>query len=303
MYYFPTFLQVLNIFLLLALGLILIKKNVFDKVFFENLNKFVANIALPCIAFSKMQQPFQADLLPSLFAIFLIGAIFVFGIGMLSSFCFRKLSKDRHAIFSHLATFSNSAFMGYPIIIAAFGEEALIYGVIFATMLNLFVWTLGVYWFGDRHEISIRKLLFNPTLLATTLGIVLFLANIQLPQFPLNAISLIGDTTTPLSMMIVGSQLVNLNFSALKDFYFVVANGIRLIIAPLLFFLIFRWIPLPHMVFDTIFLCLCMPGAAVAVIQAKLLNRDEILAAQAVAFSTLFSLFTIPLMLLMLFRL
>ncbi|NLB91444.1 MAG: AEC family transporter, partial [Clostridiales bacterium] len=119
-------------------------------------------------------------------------------------------------------------------------------------------------------------------------------------NFPLNAISMIGETTTPLSMLIVGSQLVSIDFSILKDRSFLWSGAARLILVPLTFWLLFKNISLPPMAFNTIFICLAMPGAAVTVIQANQFKRNEALAAKSVALTTVFSIVTIPIMLLLL---
>ena len=295
-----VFFQVLNLFLLMALGYFLAKKEMFSKEVFSGLNTFVAFFALPALSFSKLQRPYSADLLPSISGVFFLGGGLMVLVGLLAMFLFRKESRDRQVIFSHLVTFSNCGFMGYPIITAAFGEEALLYGVIFVTVFNIVSWTLGVYWFAGKEGISLKKFLLNPTLIAATLGLLLFFLNIRLPAFPLNAIAMIGDTTTPLSMLVVGSQLIGLKASLFKDRSFLLASITRLVFLPLVFWLIFHRISLPPMVFNTIYICLAMPGAAVTVIQAKQFQLNESLAAQAVAFTTTLSVLTIPLSLLLL---
>ena len=101
-------------------------------------------------------------------------------------------------------------------------------------------------------------------------------------------------------MLVVGSQLIGLKASLFKDRSFLLASITRLVFLPLVFWLIIHRISLPPMVFNTIYICLAMPGAAVTVIQAKQFQLNESLAAQAVAFTTTLSVLTIPLSLLLL---
>ncbi len=294
-----VFYQVLNLSVLMALGFFL-RKKVFSGDFFKHLNTFIASVTLPALAFAKLQVKADSSIYPSLITIFFLALAWVFLSFFFGLFLFRKEPIQRKKVLTHLVLFSNSAFIGFPIISAAFGEEALIYGVIYVAAFNITTWTLGVYVFAGKESLSIKKLFFNPTLIASFLGLAFFLLAIPLPSFPLDALEMVGQTTTPLSMLVIGAQLTTLSFSSLKDPGLFLATGVRLLFIPLAFFLLFKWIPLPPMVFEIFFVMLAMPSAAVTSIQALQYKGDEALAAKGVALTTLCSIVTIPVLTLLL---
>lgn len=294
-----VFYQVLNLTLLIALGFLL-RRKLFANNFFTGLNQLVASVALPCLSFSKLLVPVDKALFSPLILLFFGGSLLILLSGLLAYGCFKKEPENRRSIFTHLTMFSNCAFIGFPIISAAFGEESLIYGVVYVAAFNILTWTVGVFLYGGKKALSIQKLFLNPTLGASLLGIVFFLFSWSLPSFPLNAISMIGDTTTPLSMLVIGAHLANVPLSSLKDRGLYLSSALRLVLIPLAFYLAFKWVPLPPMIFEIVFIVTAMPSAAVSVIQAHQFGADPSLAARGVALSTLCSIITIPLMMLLL---
>lgn len=294
-----VFYQVLNLALLMALGFLL-RKKFFPADFFQHLNSLVATVTLPCLAFAKLQVPLTRELFSPLALIFLLGFLLFIPSAAFGYFLFKKEPEDRRRVFTHLVSFSNSAFIGFPILSAAFGEAALIYGVVYVAAFNILSWTAGVFIYGGKKALSAKNLLLNPTLIASFLGLGFFVFSIMLPPFPLAAITMVGDTTTPLSMLVIGAQLVGLSLPSLKDKNLFIACAARLVLIPLAFYLVFKWLPLPYMVFETLFIILAMPCAAVSVIQAQQYKANQSLAAKGVALSTLLSLITIPLMMVLL---
>lgn len=294
-----VFYQVLNLSLLMSIGFFL-KKKFFNESFFTQVNRLISLVTLPCLSFAKLQVSVSSDLLGPLALVFIIGAFLFIPTALFGYFFFRKEPLDRRKVFTHLTTFSNSAFIGFPIISAAFGDGALIYGVIYVAAFNIVSWTMGVYIYGGKKALSVKKLFSNPTLIASLLGLIFFLLPWSIPTFPLNAINLVGDMTTPLSMLVIGSQLVDFSLATLKDRGLYLSCFFRLVLLPLAFYLCFRWLPLPFMVFEVLFIIFCMPSAAVTAIQAQQYGANQPLAAKGVALSTVCSIITIPLMMLLL---
>ena len=59
------------------------------------------------------------------------------------------------------------------------------------------------------------------------------MANIRLPSVLTNALDMLGNTTTPLAMMIVGARLTKLKLADLGDVKLLLACALRLLIFPL----------------------------------------------------------------------
>ena len=188
--------------------------------------------------------------------------------------------------------------MGYPVVIATLGEDMLIYAVVFVGAFNLMCWTFGSFFFGGISAIQPKKLLTNPSLIAVIVGLVLFLTGWRLPGFINDALSMMGNVTTPLAMFVIGARLIDLRFAHLQDWKLLLACALRLIIFPAAVLLL-RFTGLPAAVVSVLYICTAMPCAATTAMQSEMYHCDNSLASRGVALSTAFSILTLALMLLL----
>lgn len=289
--------QVLALFILLIAGLACFKARLLPEETVGGLNKLVVTLALPCLSFMKLQQEATPQLMGELFQVFGYACA-----GMLLSclagfFIFHRQAPARRAVLINLTMFSNAGFMGYPVVAAAFGEDALIYAVIYVAAFNLMSWTLGVMVFERGQRPSLKKLGLNPALLSVVLGLAFFLAGWRVPQALGSAMNFMGATTTPLSMLVIGARLSALAKAHLKDKMLLAASALRLVVYPCLLLGGLAVLGAPETVRSIVFLCAAMPSAAVTVMQAEQYQCDSPLASRGVALSTALSMATIPLML------
>jgi len=293
--------QVLNqaavLFLLMAVGYFIAKRRILDRGAFDGLNKFVLLFTLPCLTFAKLQRDALPGQMGELLQTFLFAAASILICGGIALLYTRKETKKRQAVFIHMAMFSNCGYMGYPLIIAALGEQKLIYAVMYVAAFNLLTWTLGVYLYAGKAGLSLKRILLNPALIAVMLGTVFFAFSIRLPKLPLDAMNMLGDTTTPLSMVIIGARLADLQFSDLKDGMMLFSCLMRLIVFPLAVWGILTLLNVPRGVLEGVFICSAMPGSAATAMQAEYYHGDGLAASRGVAVSTALSIITIPLIL------
>ncbi len=292
--------QVVGLFLLMALGYFAARKQILDRSAFEGLNKLVLFFSLPCLTFVKLQRDALPGQMGELIETFLIGAVSMILCGIIALLYTRHEEKLRKSVFIHMAMFSNCGFMGYPLIIAAVGEDKLIYGVMYVAAFNLLTWTVGVYLYAGKAGLSLKKIVLNPALIAVTLGTLFFAFSIRIPKFTMDAMTMMGDTTTPLSMVIVGSRLSDLKLSDLKDKMMLLSCLLRLVVFPLLIWGILTLMKVPQGVLIGVFICSAMPASASTAMQAEYYKGDALLASRSVAVSTALSVATIPLILLLL---
>jgi len=290
--------QVLSLFILMLAGLALFKTRMLSQQGLAGLNKVLVNLALPCMTFMKLQTDASPQLVADLASIFVYSLLVMLLSCLAGCLIFKKQSDARKAVFVSLTTFSNAGFMGYPVIAAALGADAVIYAVAYVTAFNFLLWTLGTWIYQKGQPFKLSTLL-NPSLLAVILGMVFFLTGWRVPHFLGSAMNYLGDTTTPLSMLIVGARLASLNRDSLKDPALLLAALLRLVILPAALLGILHLIPCAPMVRVILFLCCAMPSGAMCAVQAELYQGDSPLASRGVALSTALSMFSIPLMLLL----
>ncbi len=291
-------LQVATIFLLMLMGLSAMKLRLVDSKGVSMLSAVVLYFAQPCLILDKMQQDVTPQLLLELGWMFVLTCVIMSASGLIAWQLFRRQPHDRRAVLSNLVMASNCGFMGYPVITAAMGQEALIYAVMYVSAFNVICWTLGAYFFRGISAVSPKRIITNPTILSVLAGTLLLCTGWRLPSFVNDALRSMGGITTPVAMFVIGARLVGLRPSDLKDRSMLLACGLRLLAVPLMVLLCLRFTPLPTQVIGALYLCSAMPGASLSAMQSDLFDCEAELASRSVAVSTALSMATIPLLLL-----
>ncbi len=127
-------------------------------------------------------------------------------------FVFLKYNERARKVLKFSTIFSNSAFMGYPVIEALYGKIGVFYASIFGIPFNIFMLSAGIMIYtGERDAKNLKGILKHPGIIATVLGMFILVFSISIP-IPINtALQYVGSMTTPLSMIIVGSMLADIN--------------------------------------------------------------------------------------------
>lgn len=102
--------------------------------------------------------------------------------------------------------FPNTANMGLPLCLLAFGTEGLLYATVYYTVLSLVHFTLGVGLVAERKGL-LRTLLVTPLIWATVIGFGLMLTQTRLPIWLYNTLDLIGQPAVPLMLFTLGISL------------------------------------------------------------------------------------------------
>jgi len=291
-------LQVMTLFILMLCGLFAAKFKLLDDKGLRGLNALVLSFAQPALILHRLQTPASPELIGELMWVFFLACATIALAGVIAFRLFAREDHERRAVLTSLSMLSNCGFMGFPIITATMGDQALIYAVVFLAAFNLMAWTLGSFYFGGKSAMRPQKLLTNPTIWSIVSGLTLFLTGLQLPGFINNALSMLGGTTTPLTMFVIGARLISLRREHLQDVKLLLVCALRLVVFPAMILLL-RLTPLPEMVVSSVFLCTAMPCAAMTAMQSELYNCDKELASRGVALSTALSMASVPLMLLL----
>ncbi len=204
-----VFLQVITLFLLIFCGFFSAKGKLVDENGISTLNKIVLYFALPALTLYGLQKDASPELIHDLILVFFISLAIMILSGLIAYFLYRSEPNERRSVLTNLSMLSNSAYMGYPVVIATLGEDMLIYAVVFVGAFNLMCWTFGSFFFGGISAIQPKKLLTNPSLIAVLVGLVLFLTGWRLPGFINDALSMMGNVTTPLAMFVIGARLID----------------------------------------------------------------------------------------------
>lgn len=291
--------QVLVLFLLILSGFIAVKTKSINEAGVRGLNAFVVNFALPGMAIAKLQQEASSELMLDLayVAILTVVSMLAFGAIIWFGLC-RRAPRPQRASMTGMAMLTNIGFIGLPIMSAALGDDKLIYGIIYAGVSNLVIWSIGVMIY-DRSAWNWKRMFLIPTLIASIIGLILFVAGIRLPDVLFETLDMLGQTTTPLAMFIIGTRLTELRLRDMCDAKLLLLCALRLIVFPLAIYGLCQILGVSEWVRSSVMLATAMPCGTALVIQAENYHGDVALTSRGVAISTLLCVATIPLLLLL----
>ena len=305
---------VFTMVLLLVPGFIFEKKRRVPADFTDGLSFFTLYIAQPAMIINAFLRSFDRDILLNLGIEMLLGIVAYAVSFIIVCLCFRKSDASVKGVLKFMTAFCNVGFMGLPVLKSVFGDQgdlAVLYGTGIVVCHNVLTWTVGVKMLAPKGQKGgAKKALLNPGVLACVAGAILFAfsANEVMPQFLLDVCSLTAGTVTPLAMFTVGAHLSHFDFRGLfRRPQLLIAVGMRLLVLPGIIFLCFyalrltNIIPLDDVMLVTVpFLQMCMPSASITSMMAQRYGGDVAFAGAGVSIATLLSLFTIPLMSLLL---
>ncbi len=294
--------QVMVLFLIMAVGVVVRRAKILTDEVNRGLADLLLYVTLPFMIIISFQLEFSKEMLINALLLFVITMGIHFIAVFLGKALFRKAPVDKNKVLRFATVFSNCAFMGFPILDSVYGKIGVFYGSIYVVSFGLFLWTYGIILFtNERDWRIIKRALRNPGILAVGLGVILFYFSIRLPEPIYRMFNMVGSTTTPLSMLIVGARLAD---TKLKE---VVADAsvyyitlIRLIVIPLATFFLLRLTALDPIVIGVCVMATAMPVAANATIFAEKYGANPQFASRCVFVSTILSVITIPLIMLLL---
>ena len=210
----------------------------------------------------------------------------------------RKSPKQESRIAAVAATFGNCAFLGLPLIKALLpnNPEAVIYSAVFSIGMNTIALTFGsLIISGDKKHIKIKKILFNPAMIGTYIGVPLFILGIKLPDIIGNMLGPIVSLSTPVCMFVLGMRLSTVKlhriFTNVSAYLAILAKQIVMPLVALAITLILPLDPIMETAFVIISSC---PVAAVVLNLSELLGDGQKYAADCVLLGTILSILTIP---------
>lgn len=289
--------QVLVLFVLIGIGFVCAK----TKLINENGSKVMANIVLyfvtPCVIISAFQREFDVTMLIKLLVSAVCSAAILAFSVVVAQILFCKHDASRATILKFATVFSNCGYMSLPLQAALLGEDGVFYGATFVAMFNIFVWSYGIIVMKGKGEKGASlKILINPGIIGTAIGIVLFLCSVKLPTIVAQPINYMAALNSPVPMLIIGYYLANANLKkAFTDKWAYVAMALRLVVLPLIALGILLLCGIKDKLLVSLIIATASPVAAITTMMSAKYNRDTELSVSLVSASTLLSLVTMPL--------
>lgn len=297
MSFFDVFSEMLVILFCMAAGFLAHKLGYLGGQTDQKLCRLLLGIIVPCLILDSVS---AGGTLPSTVEILSVlkAAIVYYGLGFFSAALVPRLlggTAKQQGVWRYSLVFSNMAFIGYPVSVALFGQEALFYAVILVLPFNLLSYSIGPLMLAGQAKFRWQQLL-SPCIVASVIALMVALFHINVPALLGECLNFTGSLTTPLSLLLVGSLLADLPFGrAFTSPRLWALAAFRLLILPIMLWLLLKWTGIgTPLVANIAVILMAMPTALNGSMLAMEYGGDTECMAQSIFLTTLMSIITIP---------
>lgn len=294
--------QIILMFGLMLIGVLINKLKFMHSQTSSDLTNVLLYIVSPCLIVNAFEQPYSGNRIQQ-FLLAVLGVFILYLVEILiAKLLFGHLkNQNLRRITQYGSIYSNAGFMGIPLISALFGSEGVFFAVVSLAAFNIFSWTQGVALFRDNDNGTVektdwRQVLLNPNIIAIFVGIFIFMFSIKIPSIPNQIIKYVGSVNTPLSMIVIGNSLANIQFSRdMLNKEIGLTILLRNLLFPIIGIFILKLVGVTGIAFYTTIVMAACPAAGLVVLFTLQVDGDTAPAISLMSLSTILSLITIPL--------
>lgn len=309
-----VFSALILVFGVMLLGFLAEKRRFFARDMALCLNQFVYWISLPALLFSQLGAMNLAGELGALLWASLLASFL--GYALFHPLLFRVFHYDAPLADLRALTcvFPNSAFMGIPFIVTVFPENP---NALAAAMVGAMTYT-GVIVLTDalldtRHAApghglvlrQLRAVARNPMIETLLLASALLLFHLPVPEALLSIARMLGSTAAPCALfsmgMVLAAQLSS--FSGFRGVQLLPLAGVtlaKLFLYPLVAFCVLALAGCSGVMLAVGTVSSAMPVGTIAYVLSERHNTDSLQTSVIIIFSTLLSIFSLPIIMLLL---
>lgn len=272
---------------LISVGVLANHKKWIDEESSKVIARICIVVAIPANVFNSLVSNYTRESLLEVIGSINVPITAIFSTAILSIAIARLtgVKKTRTGVFTVVASFSNTIFMGIPIISSILGNEALAYLPIYYVSNTLLFWTLGLFLIKTDGKLiaiengavfpkspknvlqitlSILKYFINPTIILFFVAAMLVLLSVPIPLFIKDSFRYLSGSATPLSMIYIGGYLYKIFVKEkVKQFYikemcFIIL--IKFALLPFIVYLLLQLMDFPVLLERTFILVSMMPS-------------------------------------------
>ncbi len=204
----------------------------------------------------------------------------------------------KRGVFVAMNIFANTSFMGYAISSSLFGNEGMLFAIVYNLLYNLFMYTFGVTTIEGKSggRIDWKTLLTNPLTMSSVLALLIFISPLRFPAIVTETFNTVGNMAMPLSMLLIGCWLADIKVEALwSDPLSYMVSFLRLLVFPLGMAYVASLFDISPVVVGTCVVITALPAGSLNVIFAQKFQSAPEFAVATMAQGTVFSILTLPL--------
>ncbi|MFT4632649.1 MAG: putative permease [Candidatus Pseudothioglobus sp.] len=286
------------IFILVLLGMALMRLGFIDDDFVTTSSRLVFSLCLPVLLFTTVSGIDMAQTLaPSILLFSALAAVLTFFISWLVAIWLVQPRDDR-GVFVQASFRSNLGVVGLALCANAYGLQGLaLASLLIATLTILYnILSVVVLAYYNPHRVIswggvLKDIATNPLIVAIVLALVFNAWQVRLPGFLLSTGTYLGGLALPLALLGTGASM---NLKALRHSSLVTLLCLFLKTAALPVLVTWlAWLQgYRQMELGVLFLLFMSPTATASFIMVKSMGGNQALAANLIMTTTLVSLFT-----------
>ena len=285
--YIKLFEVLFPVFFIVGIGYFLGKqKSDIDTTFITN---YSANFGAPALFIFAITSSGVSYSIFSEYFFYSIIALTCFAITGVIFLFFMK--KD---IFRELPPFflPNTGNMGIPICLFAYGSLGMGVAAAISSLVVLLHFTANIFLASKTFNIKI--ILKSPSTYAVIIAVAFLYFELQMPQYVLNTVMLLGYTMIVLILMSLGVSLTQMKVFSIKSS--LISSVGRVIIGPLIGFILIKIFNLSGYAAGVLLIQSSMPSAILTYLIASMYSPKKIVdsISSMIVVSTLMSLITVP---------
>lgn len=287
------------LYIMVAVGYICDKTKIFTEETARKIVTFLLYVIASCTLINSfIRIDATQETVKKFFTAFALSAATHIIAIVINLFTFRNKADDKNPVYKFASVYGNVAFMALPLAQAVLGDEGVLYCAGGAVVFNIFTFTHGVALMSrDKKSIDIRKLIFNPGVIAVVIGLPIFLTGIEVPYLISEPIDKLAALNSPLAMLVFGTYLARTDLKSMlaeKKIYAVA--GLKLIVLPLICMGVYYLCGVTGTVLTAAIITASVPSANNTFMFASIYSRDAGAASKAVALVSFISIITMPVM-------
>lgn len=286
----------LMMFLEIAIGWYLKKKNLITEEGKKVLTDLVIDLILPCNIIQSFMIELSGEILMNSLQILMISVLIQIFCTVVSATCYNRVEKRRRTVLQYGTVCSNAGFLGNPVAEGLFGSIGLLYTSIYLIPQRIVMWSAGVSYFTEspgKKEV-VKKVLRHPCIIAVEIGLLLMVTQLPLPVFLTRTVKSFSNSTTPVTMLLIGSIMAGADLKTTVTRATAVFSLIRLVLIPMAVAAGCFGAGTDPVVAGISVILAAMPAGSTTAILAAKYHGDEEFASKCVVLTTILSMAAIP---------
>ena len=293
--------------LAVAIGYYLYRTGVFTVEINQKLTHFILTFTLPLLIMTSLNGTDLGNREQILFYI-LVGLAFYGAMPFVGKLMNRLMGidKEESPVYEAFYIFPNNLFMGYPVCASLYGTGCIFFVSVFNLAYNILFFTYGNWLFKEadgqkKTAGDIVKSIMNPGVVSSLAAVVLFLSEVKLPDGFVEVCQFVGNLTSPLSMVVIGSVIASYSVTSLLKYSWKIylVCVFRLMVIPAVTYVMMTALGFSGAMLGVAVISMGMPVGAMVSMGCVRAQKNEELGAAGIVVSTILSLLTTPVLLLL----